>query len=205
MFRKTFFIPALILILMFLSACSAVQLPWAATKQAQGSTSQEVKNKLALGILMMENTDLSVSKTQAQDLLFLWKGIKSLSTDNNTPPLEIAAIYDQIQKALTTQQVQAIKDMNISQDDILGLTQKYGSSASVSSSKKSTTTSSGQGGPGGDPMMGPPPGGDPSMGGGSTTTTKTSGSVKSSSSQVNYNLLFADSVIKALNMKTGNS
>jgi hypothetical protein len=211
MFRKILIISTAMIIMINLSACTGMQLSLAAVNPLQNPSGLQVKDKLAVGILKLEDSTLAVTAAQARDLLFMWKGIKSLNTNNNTSPLEIAAIYDQMQETLTPQQVQSIRDMNITDGDIGMLMQKYGivsTNPVVGANTKKTSTSSNRGGPGGDPMMGPPPGGDmmggPMGGAGTNSNAKTSSTTKSSSAP-NYNLVFIDAVIQVLKHKTGNS
>jgi hypothetical protein len=215
--KKTFYIPALILIFS-LTACSAIQLPWtnttASTTQTVSLTnfaSQPVKNKLAAGLLEMEGSDLAITATQAKELLPMWKAVKSLSSDSNTTTGEIAALYVQIQGVLTASQIQAIEDLDLSTSELTAMVQKYASQTALVTSDSTSTTSQTaqsaqpQGEPGGD-MLG---GGmqDPSLAGitgGAQTAgqVSTSGSSMTSTStptsQTNLNLLLADPVISLL-------
>jgi hypothetical protein len=205
MFRKIFTGSTALFLIFILSACTSVQLPWVSGRSAQNPGLQQVKDKLAIGILKLEDTNLSVSSTQARDLLFLWKGIKVFNSDENITPREIAAVYDQMQGVLTPQQVQAIKDMNITREDINSLMKKYGvvnSAPPPSSTKKTTSSSSG----GGNPMMGGPMGGP--MGGSSrssnSTNTETKKTRPQGNTQTDYNFLFSEPLIKVLIQRAGN-
>ncbi len=222
MAKKTLFLFSAIILIFSLSACSAIQVPWASasTNSTQSASltnfsSQPVKNKLAVGMLELEGSDLAITPAQAKELLPLWKAVKSLSKDSNTTSDEMAALYLQIEGALTASQVQAIEKLDLSTGDLTALVQKYEAQTSVSSSSTTPTTSqsaqSAQGGPGG-------PGGDiqgiamqdPGLGGiidGAPSAMQSSPSKTSSSgasgtlNQSNLNLLLADPVISLLSTR----
>jgi hypothetical protein len=221
MAKKTLFLVSALILIFSLTACSAVQLPWAS---ASGSTqtaslsnfaSQPVKNKLAVGLLDLQGSDLALTTAQAKELLPLWKAVKSLSIDSNTTPGEMAALYAQIEGVLTASQLQAIQKLALSASELTALMQKYQGqtvvNTSSSTSTKSQTAQSQQGGPGG-------PGGDiqgiamqdPSLGGivsdsttitQSSTTKSTSASASTRASQANLNLQLAAPVISMLNAR----
>jgi hypothetical protein len=220
MAKKTLFLLSAIILIFSLTACSAIQLPWASASTSSSQTaslanfaSQPVKNKLAVGILELEGSDLAITPAQAKELLPLWKAVKSLSKDSHTTSGEIAALYVQIEGVLTANQIQAIENLDLSTSNLTALVQKYEAQTVVSSSASSTTTSqtaqSGQaGGPGG-------PGGDiqglamqdPGLGGivgGASAATQSSTSNSSSTStaiQATLNLTLADPVISLLNAR----
>ena len=222
MAKKTLFLVSALILIFSLTACSAIQLPWASASTGAAQTaslanfaSQPVKNKLAVGLLKLEGSDLAVTPAQANQLLPLWKAVKSLSKDSNTTSGEMAALYVQIEGVLTTNQLQAIEKLDLSTGELTALVQKYEGQAVVSSSSSTNTTKQSsqssqiQGGPGG-------PGGDvmgialqdPGMGGitgGATTATQSPSSTSASNtaSQVNLNLLLADPVISMLNSRLG--
>jgi hypothetical protein len=216
MAKKTFFILPAFILIFSLTACSAIQLPWASTSTRATQTSslsnfasQPFKNKLAVGLLKLEGSDLAITSAQAKELLPLWKAVKSLSNDSNTTSGEMAALYVQIEGVLTNSQLQAIQKLDLSTSELTALVQKYGTQTVVSSSSSTSTTSQtaqssqAQGGPGGD-IQGVS---DPSLGGivggapasvQSSTSNSSSTSISSKVSQSNLNLLLADPVISLL-------
>ncbi len=225
MAKKTLFLLSAIIMIFSLTACSAIQLPWASA--STGSTqiaslanfsSQPVKNKLAVGVLELEGSDLAITPTQAKELLPLWMAVKSLSKDSNTTPDEMAALYVQIEGVLTANQLQAIEKLDLSTGDLTALVQKYESQTSVSSSSTTTTTSQSaqsaqvQGGPGGgpggdiqgitmqDPGLGGVIDGAPSATQSSISNTSLSGA-SGALNQSSLNLLLADPVISLLNTR----
>jgi hypothetical protein len=170
----------LVLILSFaLSACSSPLASTTVLPQAQSTSiaQQSITSKLGIGILKMEGTSQAVTATQASTLLPLWKAVYKMGNDKSASKIEVAALYDQIQETLTTDQVSSIQKITYTQTELADLIQKYGSnatglSASVSSS---STSSSSQAGAGGPPDLGGGPGGDIlSVGGSSSSSTNSS-------------------------------
>ncbi len=143
MLPKTRTILLLLPLVLILAACAGLKLPGTSSGASSGSgatpqpgqnqpgqppnmTNQPIEQKLALGTLRLEGTENAVDTEQAKTLLPLWKAVKTLSSDSNTSAQEMDALYKQIQAAMTAGQVQAIKDMNLSQTDMQALMQKYG-------------------------------------------------------------------------------
>ena len=187
-----------------------------------------VKDKLGVGILRLGEAGLPISTEQAGVLLPLWQAVSSLGADSNASSAELAALYVQIQGALTADQVAQIDQFTWSQAELTSLVQQYQSQtiqlASTTNSSSSTTTSStGQttaGGPGGD--MQPPDGGimmggGADMGGGAglgmtpgqSTTGETQQSLIqsqiSSKSSADLNMLLANAVINLLEQQANAS
>lgn len=93
--------------------------------QPPDMTNQPVEQKLAIGTLKLEGTANAVTAEQAKALLPVWKAVKAMSNDANASTDEINALYTQISESMTAEQIQAIKDMTISQDDIQALMKTY--------------------------------------------------------------------------------
>jgi hypothetical protein len=126
-----------------------------------------VEDKLAMGTLKLEGTDKAVTAEQAKTLLPLWKAVKSMSSSDTTSAEELAAVYQQIQDSMTVEQVQAIKDLNMTPTDQQALMAQYGvegpqASGTRPSSTRTANNSTG-GGQGGGPGAGQ--GGGPGGGG----------------------------------------
>jgi hypothetical protein len=204
----------LLAIAVTLSACSSLSLTGisrllAPTSQSQSSTIARLslQDKMGIGILNLENTNLALTSDQAAALLPLWKGVKTLSNNKTMTEAEISAIYQQIQAALTPDQIQMIENQSWTQTDLSALTQKYGvHNLQDSQSGVSAPTQSSQAqvksNPGMDAAMGM---GDPMSGGDfqvPTSPTKTSPTVSlarlTNTSANQYNILFADTLINLL-------
>ncbi len=122
-----------------LAACSSLPIAGAsATAQpaqqqnpsqnqaGQNPGNMPIQGMLAMGTLTLEGSETAVTAEQAKELLPLWKAVKSLSASTTTSQDELTAVYQQIQETMTEQQVQAIKDMKLSQEDTQALMKKYG-------------------------------------------------------------------------------
>jgi len=216
---KKLFRPLIVLTLVIaLSACSTLQLSTAqsASSQAlQNIVGQPVKNKLAVGMLKLEGTELSITAAQAKDLLPLWQAVKSLNGQKTTAAEEMAALYDQIQASMTPSQIQYIDKLDLTSNDLDDLAQKYAlqtGQTTQSNTASGTTNSTGGGPQGGVPGLDAPPdagGGGLTSGGpqnSQTNTTPQALTAANSSSSVsltNSNIIFANAVIKLLQQKSG--
>ena len=98
------------------------------TQTAELSESQEmpISQKLALGTLMLEETDLAVTPEQAMDLLPLWKAVNALANSDTAATAEIQAVYDQIQETMAADQIKAIEEMELNQDSTQAVMDKLG-------------------------------------------------------------------------------
>ena len=117
-----------------LGACASIagiQIPGLTAKPTQklqyagganfNPSQMSLEEKLAIGTLKLEGTDLAVTAKEANDLLPLWKAVKSLSASDTTAPAEIQALYKQIEGVITSEQTQAIQKMTWTQDDMQAL------------------------------------------------------------------------------------
>jgi hypothetical protein len=145
MIRKIFFIVTALAMLL-LSACSAA--PAASSGQTNTDTSasagtpaaqdqagqtrqfspqdQPIEQKLAMGTLKLEGTDLAVTAEQAQALLPLWKAVKAFSASENVSTDEVNAVYTQIQEAMSEAQLASIKELSISPEEMQALMKELG-------------------------------------------------------------------------------
>jgi hypothetical protein len=133
--QKVLTLLLLVPLIFSLAACSSLQLPGSTSSTTSGqnqsnlpanTANQPVEDKLALGTLSLEGTDKAITAEQAKTLLPLWKAVKSLGNSSSASSDEVTALYKQIQEAMTADQVQAIKDLKLSQDDTQTLMKKYG-------------------------------------------------------------------------------
>jgi len=191
----------LVVLIVSLSACASVGLTGLVSSVSSGSatTKSNINNKLGVGILKLEGTNLQVTTNQAAELLLTWKAVKSLTKDDTVSTQEISALYDQMQEALTEEQVQAIEKMTWTQADMDSLMAKYGIDSSAAQSSKTSSQKSSSGGPGGG-MPPPDGGGDLGIGGsGVQQSKKTSASGQSSTAKLEeVNLKVADKIIELM-------
>jgi len=169
--KKTIFLTLIFTLL--LSACGSNAEP--ATEVGVGTgfdqNSQELplSTKLAIGTLKLENTDLAVTSEQAANLLPLWQVFNSLNGSDTTAPEEVTAVTEQIQEAMTSEQMQAIEEMALTDQDIFASMQELGLTNAPQVNAEGTPQAGGGfpngqgpgggGFPGGDPPDGGPPGG----------------------------------------------
>ncbi len=99
-------------------AAIADETAQAAILQDDYEDALSVRNQLALGTLRLEGTVHAVTPEQAQSLVMLWQALKTLSTDSTAAEEEVAAVQDQIVKAMTETQLQAIAAMRLTNDDL---------------------------------------------------------------------------------------
>jgi hypothetical protein len=167
-------IALLVFILMALTACGVPSTP-AATQQSTStggvdSSTLTLDERLAIGTLQLENTELAVDSETASALLPLWRAVRALKTSDTISAQEMDALYQQIEDAMTFEQVKAIEVMTFTNDDIDTLMASLGVQYDTNSSQNTASASSetslpamppGGGVPGSDSGM--PPAGD--MGG----------------------------------------
>ncbi len=120
-------IPIFILVLL-LAACSSSATETSEAPSAFGSAggAYPAQMRLSMGTFLLEDTDLAVTPEQAAELLPLWKAVLSLSESDTAAQAEIDALYDQIEGTMTAEQVQAIAEMNPTQEDIAALMESLG-------------------------------------------------------------------------------
>jgi hypothetical protein len=95
---------------------------------SSGNTARELSLpiQLLIGTLKLEGTDLAVDAQQASALLPLWQAYNELTTSDTAAQAEIDAVVAQIQETMTPQQVQAITDMKLTQQDEFSIMQELG-------------------------------------------------------------------------------
>lgn len=131
-----------------------------------------VPSQLALGTINLKGTANAVTADQAENLLFLWKGMQALGAASNSSQLEMNALLVQIQDAMKPVQLQAIADLKLSQADVLkamaelGTTAPGGAARAAGSSTGSTNGNNRNQGGGNFQAFGGPGGGVPGAQGG---------------------------------------
>lgn len=162
----------------------AAQVPAGTPVPGQGERTQPAAMKLALGIVSLDDTQTPITTEQAQELLPLWKAVRSLSKSETSSSQEVDALIKQMQGVLTAEQTQAIDEMQLSFEEMAAVYEKLGIEmavggprgtpdpaiqATMQAARESGEMPGGGGFGGGDPGMMPGggvPGGEPGMGGG---------------------------------------
>jgi hypothetical protein len=96
------------------------------TAEAKTGTSLSQVNMLLVGMLKLEGTDKAVTSDEAVKLLPLWQAYRSLSTSQTAAEAEVEALLNQIQSIMTSDQVVAIKALNLTSKDMMDLIQSMG-------------------------------------------------------------------------------
>jgi hypothetical protein len=134
-------IPLFMLLAAILSACGALGAV-IGPNSASGASSPTLPlaTQLALGTLKLEGTDQAITAKQAADLLPMWQVYGSLITSDTAAQEEIDGLIQQIQETMTPQQLQAIKDMNLSAQDMFGVLRDQGGQAPNGARSNATRT-----------------------------------------------------------------
>jgi len=159
---KSLFTPALIVMAVLLTACGS---PTTSTSMNATNSDMPTATQLALGSIKLDDTDYAITPEQATELLPMWQVYAELLSSDTAAQEEINALTEQIQETMTSDQMQAITDMQLTQQDMFTAMQGANTFTSNSQNSSNITVPSG----GGMPAGGPPDGGGgaPSdMGGG---------------------------------------
>ncbi len=113
-----------LIITLFLTACSASALPTANSAAPAGSL--PMATQLIIGTFKLKGTEHDITAEQAGELLPLWQVYSGLLSSDSAAQEEKDGLIDQIQATMTDQQMQAIMDMNLSQQDVMALMQEKG-------------------------------------------------------------------------------
>ena len=85
---------------------------------ADYSGALSVRTQLALGTVQLDSTDRAVTAEQAETLLPLWQVLQSLENSGTAADVEIEAVINQIQAAMTPEQLGGIAAMKLSEDSL---------------------------------------------------------------------------------------
>jgi len=122
---KRIILTALTLCTLILTACGAgSNSPQVDSTTTSGSL--PAATQLTLGILKLDETNRAVTAEQAAELLPLWQVYHELLNSDTAAQEEIDALVEQLQETMTTEQMQTITAMNLSQQDIMAALQTYG-------------------------------------------------------------------------------
>jgi hypothetical protein len=203
-----------LLMTMLFSACTG-SLPFLG--QTQGSNSTRGANGggntaalsqptiTVIGILKLEGTPQAVTADQAKNLVTLYKAVKTMSADSSSSPVEIQALYSQIDESLTPPQTQAITKMDITAANLRTTMSDLGIQFGGGGGNGTRTANGGGGGgfggpPGGFGGGGGIPGGG-GAGGAAARPTSVFGASSARQQQINPGLLTA--VIELLSKRAG--
>ena len=123
-----------------------------------------IETQLALGTLKLTGTAQDVTTDQAKELIILWKVYEEVSQSSTAAQEEVDALVDQIQETMTSEQMQAITDMSLTQQDVFAVMQSADVNSSTSLGTNNVSLPTGGGDMAGDAP--PDGGGTPPDGGG---------------------------------------
>lgn len=154
--KKTALIILTILILTLTACGGASNTPQVDPNQLSDTSENALPlpTQLLIGTFRLEGTDLAITPKQAGELIPLWQVYQELSTSDTAAQAEIDALIEQVQETLTSDQMNAIKAMNLTQQDIFTLMQEQG----VAGQGGRTFTQGGSGTGGGEAFPVPPSG-----------------------------------------------
>ncbi len=191
----------LILLTLTLAACNTTSGGTTSLTPKSSAAALPIQTELILGTFKLEGTAQAISAEQAATLLPLWHVYQDLSVSDTAAQAEINALIDQIKATMTAEQLAAIDDMNLTQQDIMAvmIEKNIAESSQQQPTTSQSSSSAPQGGPGG-----PMPGGD-MLGGvqpqtASSTQTSATQSVQSQDSTTIPTALL-DALIQLLQSK----
>jgi hypothetical protein len=89
-----------------------------AATTVSASNDLSTATRMALGTLKLEGTSQAVTADQASELLTLWEAYQSLSTSDTSSSLEQDALVNQIEAAMTSQQLESIDTMDLNDQSV---------------------------------------------------------------------------------------
>ncbi|HDD54935.1 MAG TPA: hypothetical protein ENG59_01660 [Chloroflexi bacterium] len=87
--------------------------------------------QLAVGTLLLEDTELALGLDQVEILIPFWKLYVNLLESDTTAPEELGAIVNEIQAVMTTEQMIFIVDLELVQEDVVPLMNELGIDVSL--------------------------------------------------------------------------
>jgi predicted small secreted protein len=127
--RKIMIVVLCIFAASLLTACATTETegqPTSAITATADIGETPLSTQLLLGSFELENSELAISTEQASELLSLWKAVKVLSESDTASPLELEAVYNQIQAVMTDEQLAAIADLTLDGESMATLMSDLG-------------------------------------------------------------------------------
>lgn len=129
--KKSTYLLFTLLMLLVLAACSpgtqtATDPSTSTTDTDTVSANGTSAMQLALGTFALEDTEYAITSEQATELIQLWKAAQALSDSDTITAEEFQAIFSQIEDTLTPEQLNYITTMELSQEAMTALQEKYG-------------------------------------------------------------------------------
>lgn len=171
---KKLLITTLIFVMLTITACGTASGETGVDSDTTGGPATgelPATTKLIIGMFKLEDTAQAVTAEQASELLPLWQVYSELSTSDTASQAEVDALFEQIEGTMTSEQMQAIESMQLTQEDTFAVMQEQGiamgGGQDLSAEQIATAQAARNSGGGGftPPDGGLPPGGIPGGGG----------------------------------------
>jgi hypothetical protein len=146
---------------------------------SQGTLS--VQAQLIIGIYKMDGTAQAITPEQAAALIPLWLSLQEALANTSSAQDQVESLTAQIKAVLTPEQVQAITEMNLTQDDVQAFMQEQG--LALGGQQRGSGNGPQQGNP---PQVTPPAGGPP---GGNQPPAGQRGTPQGGSPQMGFNFV----------------
>lgn len=132
--KKTCVLVLLLVFALALTACGGTnnqsgQNPAGTTGAGQGQGNNRPispQMQLAVGIFKLEGTPQAVNAQEAAQLIPLWQLYSQLETSSSSAPQEVTAAFNQIKSTLTSDQINAITAMNLTNQEAFTFMQQQG-------------------------------------------------------------------------------
>ncbi len=85
-----------------------------------------ISAQLGFGTLLLEDSEYAVDPAQAAELLPLWKAARSLNQSETVAEAELQAVFNQIQDTMTSEQISAIADLQLTGEEMAQLMEDLG-------------------------------------------------------------------------------
>lgn len=84
-----------------------------------------ISAQLGFGTLLLEDSEYAVDAEQAEQLLLLWKAARSLSESETVAEAELEAVFNQIEDTMTSEQISAISEMQLTGEEMTQLMEDF--------------------------------------------------------------------------------
>jgi len=84
-----------------------------------------ISSQLGFGTLLLEDSEYAVDGEQAAQLLPLWKAARSLSESETAAEAELEAVFNQIEDTMTSEQLSAISEMQLTGEEMTQLMEDF--------------------------------------------------------------------------------